>query len=53
MGGWNHSGERPEEGPKNHRQQAQQQAEVVAGGGEHGPKITPPAVVPAPTMAGP
>ncbi len=31
----------------------QQQAEVVTGGGERGAKIKPPAVVRAPTMAGP
>ena len=53
MGGWNHSGEPPEEGTQNHRQPAQQQAEVVTGGGERGAKIKPPAVVRAPTMAGP
>ena len=53
MDGLTHSGEPPEEGTHNHRQQAQQQAEVVAGGGERGAKIKPPAVAPAPTMAGP
>jgi hypothetical protein len=53
MGGLNHSGEPPEEGAQNHRQPAQQQAEVVAGGGERGAKIKPPDVAPAPKMAGP
>jgi hypothetical protein len=53
MGGRNHSGKPPEEGTQNLRQPAQQQAEVVPGGSERGAKIKPPAVVRAPTMAGP